>query len=151
GDMDHARRAALEYKGIFEPGSFFLEIQSNGLPEQDIANTNLKQLSRDVDIPLVATADAHYIKQDDARAHELLMCIASGKTLADNKRMRHATDRLYVTGPDEMRAWFADTPEAVDNTQRIAELCTLELQLGKPMLPTFKVPDGHSADTFLAE
>ncbi len=151
GDMDHARRAALEYKDIFEPGHFFLEIQSNGLPEQDKANENLKQLSRDLDLPLVATADAHYIKREDARAHELLMCIASGKTLADNKRMRHSTDQLYVTSPEEMRQFFKDTPEAVDNTQRIAEMCTLELQLGKAMLPTFKVPDGHSADTFLAE
>ncbi len=151
GDMDHARRAALEYKNIFEPGHFFLEIQSNGLPEQEKANENLKQLSRDVGVPLVATADAHYIKREDARAHELLMCIASGKTLADNKRMRHQTDQLYVTGPEEMREYFKDVPEAVDNTMRIAEMCNLELELGKPMLPTFKVPDGHTPDTYLAE
>ncbi|MBX7100108.1 MAG: DNA polymerase III subunit alpha [Myxococcaceae bacterium] len=151
GDMDHARRAALEYKNIFEPGHFFLEIQSNGMPEQEKANENLKQLARDVELPLVATADAHYIKQQDARAHELLMCIGSGKTLADGKRMKHSTDRLYVTSPDEMRAWFKDTPEAVDNTMRIADMVNLELKLGKPMLPTFTVPDGHTADSFLAE
>jgi DNA polymerase-3 subunit alpha len=151
GDMDHARRAAGEYKDIFEPGNFFLEIQSNGMPEQDKANANLKQLSRDMDIPLVATADAHYIKREDAKAHELLMCIASGKTLNDSKRMRHSTDMLYVTSPEEMRKLFSDTPEAVDNTMRIAEMVTLELKLGKPMLPTFKVPDGHSPDTFMAE
>ncbi|MBM4379109.1 MAG: DNA polymerase III subunit alpha [Deltaproteobacteria bacterium] len=135
----------------FEPGQFFLEIQSNGLPEQDKANANLKQLSRDVDIPLVATADAHYIKREDARAHELLMCIASGKTLADGKRMRHETDRLYVTSPEEMLQAFADVPEAVHNTQRITEMVNLELKLGKPMLPTFKVPDGHSPDSYMAE
>ena len=151
GDMDHARRAANEYKGIFEPGHFFLEIQSNGLPEQEKANQNLKQLSRDVDLPLVATADAHYIKREDAKAHELLMCIASGKTLADNKRMRHDTDKLYVTSPEEMLQFFSDTPEAVHNTMRIAEQCTLELKLGKPMLPTFKVPDSHTPDSFMAE
>jgi DNA polymerase-3 subunit alpha len=151
GDMDHARRAASEYKGIFEPGHFFLEIQSNGLPEQDKANTNLKQLSRDLDIPLVATADAHYIKKEDAAAHELLMCIASGKTLADNKRMKHDTDRLYVTSPDEMLSFFSDVPEAVHNTMRIAEQCTLELKLGKPMLPTFRVPDSHTPESFMAE
>ena len=119
GDMDHARRAAQEYKDIFDPGHFFLEVQWNGMEEQDKANTNLKQLSKDLDIPLVATADAHYIKQEDARAHELLMCIASGKTLADNKRLKHSTDKLYVSSPDEMRAYFSDVPEAVDNTQRI--------------------------------
>ncbi|HZH03383.1 MAG TPA: DNA polymerase III subunit alpha, partial [Myxococcaceae bacterium] len=151
GDMDHARRAALEYKQIFDPGHFFLEIQSNGLPEQDKANTNLKQLARDVDLPLCATADAHYIKREDAKAHELLMCIASGKTLSDNKRMRHSTDKLYVTSPEEMLAAFSDTPEAVYNTMRIAEACTLELKLGKPMLPTFKVPDSHTPDSYMAE
>ncbi|HME91078.1 MAG TPA: PHP domain-containing protein, partial [Myxococcaceae bacterium] len=77
GDMDQARRAALEYKQIFEPGHFFLEIQSNGLPEQEKANANLKQLARDCQLPLVATADSHYIRREDAKAHELLMCIAS--------------------------------------------------------------------------
>ncbi|MFT3842577.1 MAG: DNA polymerase III subunit alpha [Myxococcaceae bacterium] len=151
GDMDHAKRAATEYKEIFEPNSFFLEIQSNGMEEQQKANNNLKQLSRDVGVPLVATADAHYIKQEDARAHELLMCIASGKTLADNKRMRHSTDRLYVTSPEEMRAYFADVPEAVDNTMLISDQCNVELTLGKPMLPTFKVPDDHTPDTFIAQ
>ncbi len=151
GDMDHARRAAGEYKQIFEPGHFFLEVQSNGMPEQEKANANLFQLAKDIELPLVATADAHYIRQEDAKAHELLMCIASGKTLADSKRMRHSTDKLYVTGPEEMRAFFRDTPEAVDNTQRIAQMCTLELKLGKPMLPTFKVPDGHTPDSFMAE
>jgi DNA polymerase III subunit alpha len=151
GDMDHARRAATEYKDIFEPGAFFLEIQSNGMPEQEKANENLKQLSRDCDIPLVATADAHYIKQADARAHELLMCIASGKTLSDSKRLRHSTDKLYVTSPEEMRAFFKDTPEAVDNTMRIADMCNVEMKLGKSMLPTFKVPSGHTPDTFLEE
>ncbi|HEX4802069.1 MAG TPA: PHP domain-containing protein, partial [Myxococcaceae bacterium] len=114
GDLDNARRAALEYKEIFEPGHFFLEIQSNGMPEQEKANENLKQLSRDCKLPLVATADAHYIKREDAKAHELLMCIASGKTLADSKRMRQSTDRLYVMSPEEMRAYFSDVPEAVD-------------------------------------
>ena len=77
--MDHARRTAQEYKQIFAPDHFFLEIQSNGLPEQELANTNLKQLSKDVDVPLVATADAHYIKREDARAHELLMCHRLGQ------------------------------------------------------------------------
>ncbi|MBX5481750.1 MAG: DNA polymerase III subunit alpha [Myxococcaceae bacterium] len=151
GDMDAARAAALEYKNIFEPGHFFLEIQSNGMPEQEKANENLKQLARDIDVPLAATADAHYVSQKDARAHELLMCIASKKTLADNKRMRHSTDRLYITSPEEMLSYFSDVPEAVHNTMRIAEACTLELKLGKPMLPTFKVPETHTPDTYMAE
>ncbi len=151
GDMDQARRAALEYKEIFDPGHFFLEIQSNGLPEQEKANDNLKQLALDCDLPLVATADAHYIKREDARAHELLMCIASGKTLADSKRMRQSTDQLYVMSPEEMRSYFSDVPEAVDNTQRIAEMVSLELKLGKAFLPSFRVPDGHTPDSYMAE
>ncbi len=151
GDMDAARSVAREYKDIFAPGHFFLEIQSNGLPEQEKANANLKQLARDVDLPLVATADAHYIQREDAAAHELLMAIASGKTLADSKRMRHSTDQLYVTSPEEMLAYFSDVPEAVHNTMRIAEQCTLELTLGKPMLPSFRVPEGHTPDSYMAE
>jgi DNA polymerase-3 subunit alpha len=151
GDMDHARRAALEFKDIFEPGHFFLEVQSNGLPEQERANANLKQLARDCQLPLVATADSHYIKREDAKAHELLMCIASGKTLADSKRMKQSTDRLYVTSPEEMLAYFSDVPEAVHNTQRITEMVTLELKLGKSMLPSFKVPENHTPDSFMTE
>src|SRR5690606_13248998 len=151
GDMDGAKRAALEFKEIFEPGHFFLEIQSNGMPEQEKANANLKQLSRDVDVPVVATADAHYIKREDAKAHEILMPIASRRTLADPQRMRHSTDALYVTSPEEMYSFFSDVPEAVANTQRIAEACNVELELGKPMLPTFKVPAGHDADSYIAE
>src|SRR5678815_4547412 len=151
GDMDAARSAAREYKDIFAPGHFFLEIQSNGLPEQEKANANHKQLARDVELPLIATADAHYIQREDAAAHELLMAIASGKTLADSKRMRHSTDQLYVTSPEEMLAYFQDVPEAVHNTMRIAEQCTLELKLGKAMLPTFRVPEGHTPDSYMAE
>jgi DNA polymerase III subunit alpha len=151
GDMDHARRAATEYKDIFEPGHFFLEVQWNGMEEQERANANLKQLSKDVDIPLVATADAHYIKREDARAHELLMCIASGRTLNDAKRMRHSTDKLYVSSPEEMRSYFADVPQAVDATMQIADMCEPIDILAKPMLPSFKVPSGHTADSFMAE
>jgi DNA polymerase-3 subunit alpha len=151
GDMDHARRAALEYKEIFEPGHFFLEVQWNEMEEQNKANANLKQLSRDLDIPLAATADAHYIKKEDARAHELLMCIASGKTIADNKRLKHSTDRLYVSSPEEMRAYFSDVPDAVDNTMRIADLCEDLDLMKKPMLPSFKVPHGHTAESYMAE
>ncbi len=149
GDMDHARRAAQEYKDIFEPGHFFLEVQWNGMEEQERANANLKQLGRDLSIPLAATADAHYIKREDARAHELLMCIASGKTLADGKRMKHSTDKLYVASPEEIRAYFHDVPEAVDNTQRITDMVEDLNILAKPMLPSFKVPDGHTADSYL--
>ena len=127
GDMDGARKAALEYKDIFEPGHFFLEIQSNGLPEQEKANAELKQLSRDLDIPLVATADAHYVKREDAEAHEVAERIEGGKSLDDPKRSARYAGKLYIkSGRGDGWALFADVPEAVDNTVRIAA----ELQRG---------------------
>ena len=137
-DMDTARRSALEFKDIFEPGHLFLEVQGNGLAEQKIANENLKQLSRDLDIPLVATADSHYLKKEDAAAHEILMCIASGKKLEDAKRLKHETDQLFLKTPDDIVKDFGDLQEAIDNAVMIGERCNVELVLNKPMLPTFK-------------
>ncbi len=150
GDRDGARRAALEYKEIFEPGSFFLEVQSNGIHDQEEVNPQLMQLSRDLDIPLVATADSHYVSREDAHAHEHLMCIASGKTLEDQKRLRHETDELYIKSPEEMWGHFSGTPEAVTNTQRIAEMCNVELDLKTVYLPKFQTPDDMAPDEFLA-
>ncbi len=149
GDMDGAKKAALEYKEIFEPGSFFLEIQSNGLDEQREVNHALQEFSRDLDIPLCATADSHYVSREDARAHEHLMCIASGKTLEDQKRLRHETDELYIKSPEEMYSAFTDIPEAVTNTQRIVDMCNVELDLKSTFLPKFTVPDGMSLEDFL--
>ncbi len=146
GDMDGARRAAREYKDIFEPGCFFLEVQSNGMKEQLEVNARLAELGESEGIPLAATADAHYARREEARAHEVLMCIASGKTFSDPKRIRHETDGLFITGPDEMLAALPGLRQAVDNTVRIAEMCDLELPLGKSFLPAFQVPDGLSED-----
>jgi DNA polymerase-3 subunit alpha len=151
GNMDRARAVAIEYRDLFQPGHFFLELQSNGLPEQAKVNNALKQLARDIGVGLVATADCHYTAREHARAQEILMCIASGKTLADEKRLRHATNELYIKSPEEMRAAFADCPEAVDNTLRIAEQCNLELKLGNSVPPSFKLPEGASSDDFLAK
>jgi DNA polymerase-3 subunit alpha len=149
GDLDGARRAAREYRDIFEPGSFFLEVQSNGMAEQLEVNAKLAQLARDEGIPLVATADAHYVSRQDARAHDVLMCIASNKTFQDPKRLKHDTDGLFITGPDEMAAALPDFPEAIENTVRIAELCNVELPLGKSFLPSFTLPEGMSEDAFI--
>ncbi len=146
GDMDGARRVAREYRDIFEPGSFFLEVQSNGMKDQLDVNARLAELSESEGIPLVATADAHYVDRKDAKAHEVLMCIASNKTLADEKRIKHETDGLFITGPDDMIAALPQYREAVDNTLRIAEMCNLELPLGKTFLPRFQLPDGVSED-----
>ncbi|WP_242356896.1 MULTISPECIES: DNA polymerase III subunit alpha [unclassified Anaeromyxobacter] len=149
GDMDGARRVAREYRDIFEPDSFFLEVQSNGMREQLDVNAKLAQLGRDEGIPLVATADAHYVSRQDAKAHEVLMCIASNKTFQDPKRLRHDTDGLFIQSPDDMVAALPDYREAIDNTLRIAELCNVELQLGKSFLPRFQLPDGVSEEAWI--
>ncbi len=151
GDMDAARRAAREYKEIFEPGSFFLEVQSNGMAEQLEVNARLAELGESEGIPLAATADAHYVKREDAKAHEVLMCIASNKTLADPKRLHHDTDGLFITGPDEMTAALPQYREAIDNTARIGEMCNVELPLGRSFLPKFQLPDGLSEDEYIAK
>jgi DNA polymerase-3 subunit alpha len=149
GDMDHARSAAKEYKELFAPGHFFLEVQSNGLSEQTKVNACLAQLGTDLGIPLVATADAHYIKPEDAKAHEYLMCIASGKTFEDQKRLRHETEQLYVKSGQEMLDALPEYAQAIANAADIASKCKVELKMGKPMLPRFQVPDGYDDKTFL--
>ena len=140
GDLDGARRWRREYRDLFEPGSFFLEVQSNGMSDQLDVNAKLAQLSADESIPLVATADAHYVDRKDARAHDVLMCIASGKTLDDERRIKHDTDGLFIAGGDEMEASLPQFKEAIANTQRIAELCNVELPLGKSFLPALPAP-----------
>src|SRR5512138_2398229 len=144
GDMDGARRVAREYKEIFEPGHFFLEVQSNGMKEQLEVNARLAELGRSEGIPLAATADAHYVKREDAKAHDVLMCIASGKTFSDPKRLKHDTDGLFITSPAEMAAALPGLGEAIDNTVRIAEMCNVELTLGENYLPAFQAPEGLS-------
>jgi DNA polymerase-3 subunit alpha len=151
GQMDAARDAVREYKSIFEPGSFFLEVQSNGMPEQVEVNAKLAELSESEGVPLAATADAHYVKRQDAKAHEVLMCIASGKSFADPKRIRHDTDALFIASPDEMAQALPAYPEAIANTVRIAEMCNVELTLGKSYLPAFQLPDHVSEEEYLAK
>ena len=151
GDMDGARRAAREYRDIFEPGSFFLEVQSNGMREQVEVNARLAELSESEGIPLAATADAHYVNRADAKAHEVLMCIASNKTFSDPKRLRHETDGLYITSPGDMAAALPQYREAIDNTLRIAEMCNVELKLGQNYLPRFQLPAGVTEDEHLLE
>jgi len=153
GNGEAARRAVLEYKEIFEPGSYFLEVQSNGYAEQDVVNRAYRELSESCGVPLVATGDCHYLDRDDARAHEVLMCIQTGKTLADARRLQHPTDALYLRSPAEMHRIFGEMglSEAVQNTVRIGRECTAELDLGQLYLPKFPVPPGHTLESFLAE
>jgi DNA polymerase III subunit alpha len=151
GELDAARSAAREYRDIFEPGSFFLEVQSNGMREQVEVNAKMAQLGRDEGIPLVATADAHYVRREDAKAHDVLMCIASNKTFSDPKRLRHDTDGLFVTSPEEMRSALPGFEDAIARSAEIAEMCDVELPLGKTFLPRFSLPEGMSEDDCIAK
>ena len=144
-----ARNAALEYREIFGVDNFFLEIMENGLAEQKTANTGLLELSRELSIPLVATNDCHYINREDAEAHEVLLCIQTGKTLEDKDRMRFGTDQFYLKSPEDMRRLFAYCPEAIENTIKIAERCNLTFEFGRFFLPHFEINSNETLDDFL--
>jgi DNA polymerase III subunit alpha len=139
GNMDEARKAARNYQEIFGQDNFYLEIMENGIPEQTIANQGLIELSKELSIPLIATNDCHYLNADHAEAHNILLCIQTGKTIEDSDRMSMTSEQFYVRSPEEMQALFAATPEAVSNTISIAERCNLTLEFGKFYLPKFEV------------
>ncbi|MEM5788591.1 MAG: PHP domain-containing protein, partial [Syntrophobacteraceae bacterium] len=143
---DNARKAAMEYAEIFGPGNFYLEIQANGLPEQAIVNDGLVRLAGELSLPLVATNDCHYLKRSDARAHELLLCIQTGKTILDEKRFKFQTDHLYFKSPDEMIRDFSHIPGALENSLAIAERCNLKLNLGEYHFPVFPLDPGESVE-----
>ena len=143
---DKAREAALYYHNLFGDRLYF-ELQENGLPEQTVVNQGLLKLSKDLGIPLVATNDCHYLNKDEKFAHELLLCIQTGKTILDEKRFRFSTDELYFKAPAEMHRSFNDRPEAIANTVKIAERCNLELEFGDHHFPIFPVPEGETLDT----
>lgn len=149
GRIDKARESALEYKKILGADSFYLEIQPNELPEQEEVNKLLIELSRDLHIPLVATNDCHYLNSEDAKAHEVLLCIQTGKTMNDADRMRFSKDTFYFKSPEEMKNAFKDVPEAVENTKRIAEKCNLEFRFNEFKLPKFAVPEGEQLTAYL--
>ncbi|MEL6544399.1 MAG: DNA polymerase III subunit alpha, partial [Myxococcota bacterium] len=145
-----AAEVAKEFKEIFEPGHFFLELQSNGYEEQVRANAALQNISELYDIPLVATADSHYLTPADSPAHEILMCIAQGKSLSDFRQGFKHSDELYVKSPQQMYDAFRDiNPQAVENAYRISQDCNVELELGTYYLPKFPIPDGFTLESYL--
>ncbi|HMK43407.1 MAG TPA: DNA polymerase III subunit alpha, partial [Dissulfurispiraceae bacterium] len=144
--IDIARERALWYKNVFGPDNFYLEIQSNGIDEQIEVNRRLIELGAELHIPVVATNDCHYLRQDDIRAHDILLCIQTGKTIKDDKRMQFRTDQLYFKSPAEMKDAFSDTPEAIANTVKIAERCNFDFDLGKYLLPKFVPESGSSPE-----
>ncbi len=148
--IDAAAAVAKEFKEIFEPGHFFLELQDNGYEEQVQCNDKLMDIAETHDIPLVATADSHYRAPEDSAAHEVLMCIQQGKSLQEFRKDMHHSDKLYIKSPEEMWASFERlAPQAVENTMRIANDCNVELDLGKVYLPKYGVPDGYSLESYL--
>ncbi|MBI5846402.1 MAG: DNA polymerase III subunit alpha [Nitrospirae bacterium] len=149
GMIDKARERALAYKHILGPENFYFEIQANGLPEQAVVNSQLIELGKELHIGLVATNDCHYLRKDDAKAHEVLLCIQTGKTLKDTARMKFSTNEFYLKSPGEMIDTFKDTPEAIRNSIVIAERCNLELK-HKNLLPQFKPDNGEDAETYLS-
>jgi len=149
GNWQKAKDAALAYREILGPENFFLEIQDHGIPDQQKIIPMMARLGDEVGLQLVGTNDSHYLDQSDAFAHEVLLCIGTGKTLGDEKRMKFYSDDFYVKGPDEMRRVFADYPEAANNTVRIAERINLSLDVKGLHLPKFPVPEGTTlADHF---
>ncbi len=149
GDRDRARAAAEELGAIFPDRRFYLELQENKIPEQKKVNAGLMEIARDLSLPLVATNDCHYLKKEDAQAHEILLCIQTGKTLRDADRLKFSTEEFFFRSAEEMEALFAYCPEALRNTVEIAERCNLELKLNKLQFPQFQVPDGENLDSFL--
>ena len=128
------------YKNLFGE-DFYLEIQHNGLKEQQIVNQKLIEMSKELNVPLVATNDAHYLKKEDAYAHEILLCIQTGKRMSDLDRMKFETDEFYIKSPEEMYQNFKCIPEALENTQKIADKCNVEFEFGVTKLPNYEVPD----------
>jgi len=149
GNTDRARKAALRYKEILGPENFFLELQDNGLKAQYEVNRKLCDLSRELHIGLVATNDCHYLTKEDSRAHDILLCIQTGKTINTKERMRFETDQLFFKSPEEMKRAFSEIPEAILNTREIAERCNLDFQLGRTMLPRFDIEDGTPPEDYL--
>jgi DNA polymerase-3 subunit alpha len=146
---DEAKQAALWYKQTF--GDFYLEIMRHPITELEMVNKQLIQMGAELGIPVVATNDTHYINREDASAHDLLLCIGTNTTIHDEKRLKMAGDTFYLRSPQEMAELFQDVPMALENTERIAGKCNLDLEFGRLYLPEIELPAGKSADQFLSD
>ncbi len=148
GQMDKAKEAADYYKETFK-NRFYIELQHNGIEEQNKANEGLLGLSKTMGLPIVATNDCHYLSREEAKYHDILLCIQTGKTVNDENRMRFSTEEIYFKSPAEMEALFSDHPEAIRNTVEIAERCNLRMNLDEDHLPDFPTPKGETLDSML--
>ena len=151
GLISEAEKVALKYKECFGEDNYFLELQDHGISEQHDVNAALLSMSRKLGIKLVATNDVHYTYADDAKAHDLLLCIQTGKTVDDEDRLRYEGGQYYVKSEQEMRCLFPYALEAIDNTQMIADRCNVTIEFGNTKLPHFEVPEGYTSWTYLNE
>jgi DNA polymerase-3 subunit alpha len=149
GRYAEAKEAALWYQRTY--GDFYLEIMRHPIPEIEAVNKYLVQMAAEINIPIVATNDTHYVKREDASAHDLLLCIGTNTTIHDEKRMKMPGDFFYLKSPEEMAELYKDIPQALENTGRIAEMCNLEMEFGRLHLPEIGIPKDKTADQFLAE
>ena len=151
GDYEGAREYALTMQDILGRDNFYLELQDHGIPQQTTVNRGLLRLHQETGIPLVCTNDAHYLRKEDAESHDVLLCIQTGKTVDDENRMRYEPRNFYIRSTEEMEELFAGYPDAVENTQRIADRCQFDFTFGKYHLPEFQLPEGYDSPTYLRE
>ncbi len=149
GMPEEAKKSARKYEDCFGKGNFFLELQDHGIPAQKTVNTALLNMSRELEIPLVATNDVHYTYAEDEKSHDILLCLQTGKKLADEDRLRYVGGQYYVKSEEEMKGLFPYAWEAVENTQRIADRCQVEIEFGAYKVPHYEVPDGHDSWSYL--
>ena len=149
GLYDEAKKTALEYRDIFGEDNYFLELQDHGLPDQALVNQQLLKMSEETGIELVVTNDVHYTYAEDAVPHDILLCIQTGKKLTDENRMRYEGGQYYVKSPEEMEKLFPYALQALDNTQRIADRCNVEIEFGVTKLPKYDVPEGYTSWEYL--
>jgi len=150
-NVPRAIKVASQYAEIMGEGNFFLELQNHQLENQDRINKELVGIGKKLSLPIVATNNCHYIDREDFRAHEILLCLQTGKTINDPYRMQYPKDEFYFKSPKEMIALFKETPEAIENTLKIAERCDVELEFGKLNLPEYPIPESYTLETYLDE
>lgn len=149
GFYEEAKKAALEHVEIFGENNYFLELQDHGIDDQQTVNQGLLRMSQETGIPLVATNDIHYVKKEDAEAHDILLCIQTGKKVADEDRMRYEGGQYYLKSPEEMEALFPYAKQALENTGKIAKRCNVEIVFGEQKVPKYEVPEGFTSYSYL--
>lgn len=149
GLIEEAKKTALKYEQCFGKGNYFLELQDHGIPEQKTVNTALLSMSKELGIPLVATNDVHYTYAEDEKPHDILLCLQTGKKLADEDRMRYEGGQYYIKSEEEMKKLFPYATEALENTHKIAERCHVDIEFGVTKLPKFEVPEGYDSWSYL--